>query len=306
MKYRNNLLIMLGLLLTIALAACARVAALYSDQTSVESTLSPAANQDSGQPDEQAPVAEITATLTPVSGTVELRRLSEDTYNVVQQTTTLAAGDSVRTGTESQATITFLDDTTTTLFSNTELTVTTLDSGAGTAFLLRLEQLTGITFNKISFPDNSSEFMITTPNGLAAVRGTTFWIEVDRQATSTSLDVLEGTVEFTVIGDDTVPTAVEEETIDIDSDGTVTRRDLDIVCDPACHPPQIDADDAQAVDINTDDSDSGSDDEQLPTATREVEDPDETNTAADPTATRAAPPPDELTPTPINEEEVSA
>lgn len=139
------------------------------------------------------PAPEPTSTVTPTSpsentpltilsiigGDVLVMSARTDTWHQVTEGTTLQPGDTIKTGSNSKAEITFFDGSTIELETSTEIAVSELginDTGSTT---IRLTQLLGNTISRVKkLTDSASRYEIETPAAIAAVRGSTMVVTV--------------------------------------------------------------------------------------------------------------------------------
>ncbi len=98
------------------------------------------------------------------------------------------AGDVIATDPDSTATIQFGDIAILSLRSNSSITVSNIILSNSK---IDIQQHLGKTFNKIR---KNSNYTIATPTVVAAVRGTSFALNVDKDTGKTRLSVLSGTV----------------------------------------------------------------------------------------------------------------
>jgi len=90
----------------------------------------------------------------------------------------VGAGDIIRTNNAGMAGLVFLDNTETTIFPNTVVVIDSFVKDSSEAHSIRLIQLIGTTFNRVNFANPDSQQEVVTPYGVAAVRGTGYWVEV--------------------------------------------------------------------------------------------------------------------------------
>jgi VCBS repeat-containing protein len=114
----------------------------------------------------------------------------------------LAVGDSVKTGDDSGAEITFFDGSTIELEAGTLIKITSLYTSPGTdAKTITLMQTIGTTISRVTkLLDPASSYAVETPNGVAAVRGTTMIVTVEYvtpQIINTLVTIEEGQAVFT-------------------------------------------------------------------------------------------------------------
>jgi VCBS repeat-containing protein len=93
---------------------------------------------------------------------------------------TLAVGDTVKTGDDSGAEITFFDGSTIELEAGTQIRITSLVSSPNTdAKTITLMQTIGTTISRVTkLLDPASTYAVETPNGVAAVRGTIMIVRI--------------------------------------------------------------------------------------------------------------------------------
>ena len=92
----------------------------------------------------------------------------------------LEAGDTIKTGDDSGAEITFFDGSTIELEADTQIEITSLDSSTDTGSkIITLEQTIGTTISRVTkLLDPASSYAIETPTGVAAVRGTIMIVQI--------------------------------------------------------------------------------------------------------------------------------
>ncbi|THG30750.1 FecR family protein [Naasia lichenicola] len=113
----------------------------------------------------------------------------------ITDTETASMGDVVQTDSEGQAQLDYPDGSLTRLGPSTKLSVTTLDSAEAQRTVVSLD--VGQTWHRVEkLVAENAAFEVSTPVGVAAVRGTAF--EVDcTDAPACTITVMEGVVEFT-------------------------------------------------------------------------------------------------------------
>lgn len=183
------------------------------------------------------------ATLTVVEGNVMLRREGEADFVTATGSVWVGCGDTIRTGNSGIARITFLDDTETTLFPETELVIESFARNESGSFLIRLGQAIGLSFNRVNFPNANSTHEVVTPHGVAAVRGTAYWAEVHTGGDLDSFHCVSGTLTVTATRtSDSETIRCPTVTIDIGANGDVSTRDLDLYCGDGLCDPYMDED----------------------------------------------------------------
>ncbi|MDE2237627.1 MAG: FecR domain-containing protein, partial [Elusimicrobia bacterium] len=126
------------------------------------------------------------ASLTKISGLVELKRASSDRWDpITSLPQSLSAGDSVRTGARATATLTFDDGSKVELGSSASFTLEEA-SAARSALKLGFGALKAFV-HKLA----SRQFQVRTPTAVCSVRGTEFRVEVLRDG-RTIVDLYKG------------------------------------------------------------------------------------------------------------------
>lgn len=136
-------------------------------------------------------------TLSILSGDVKVLKAGADEWKKAENGMKLAADDSVRTGPDSYALITFFEGSTLTLEPDTEVLIREIwKSEESDATAVRLRQKVGQTWNRIQkLTDSASAYEIETPAGVGSVRGTTIGMEVEPDG-ETTMGVFEGQGRF--------------------------------------------------------------------------------------------------------------
>lgn len=113
----------------------------------------------------------------------------------------LQAGDTIDTGADATALITYSDGSSVQLQPDTELALSEISSNAQNGSTnISMYQLVGTTINRVAkLVSSSSSYNVTTPSGSAAVRGTVFTVQVLASGV-TDAAVSEGTVWMTAQG----------------------------------------------------------------------------------------------------------
>jgi hypothetical protein len=118
--------------------------------------------------------------LSMTQGNVLVKRAGTSNWIEAQIGMSLVPGDTVKSGSNSSAEITFFEGSTIGLEADTELSVVSLGiSGAGST-TINLSQLLGTTISRVAkFVDSASGFEIETQAGVAAVRGSIMIVRVE-------------------------------------------------------------------------------------------------------------------------------
>ncbi|MGB5926048.1 MAG: FecR domain-containing protein [Dehalococcoidia bacterium] len=107
----------------------------------------------------------------------------------------LGVGDSIKTGDDSSAEITFFDGSTIELQAGTEIEIASLDISADTgSTTITLEQTIGNTISRVTkLLDPASRYEVETPTGVVAVRGSVMQVYVIEDGTTWIIN-LEGDI----------------------------------------------------------------------------------------------------------------
>lgn len=145
------------------------------------------------------------ATLLDVAGVVETTgdRSNLD-WEIVESGSQLRAGDRIRTGVASEATLLFYDGSRLTMQPNTELEITQLKGTYRGGIDVVIDQLSGkTTHSVVPFQTAGSQYVVQTPQGTASVHGTNFTVGVDESGAS-YFAVRTGSVEVSHSGESTL------------------------------------------------------------------------------------------------------
>jgi len=127
--------------------------------------------------------------LTITEGSVFVMKAGTDSWVEAQAGMSLEPGDSIKTGDDSGADITFFDGSTIELQAGTEIEVVTLDISTDTgSTTITLQQTIGTTISRVTkLLDPASRYEIETPDGVAAVRGSVMIVQVTETEDGTTL-----------------------------------------------------------------------------------------------------------------------
>ena len=119
-------------------------------------------------------------------GDVFVMKAGTDSWTEAEVGMSLEVGDSIKTGDDSSAEITFFDGSTVELQPGTEIEITSLNvSGDTDSTSVTLEQTIGATISRvINIIDPASSYEVETPSGAAAVRGSIMVVCVTEDGTS--------------------------------------------------------------------------------------------------------------------------
>ncbi|MFC2021035.1 FecR domain-containing protein, partial [Chloroflexota bacterium] len=146
------------------------------------------------------PVIASPATLTILSGSVEILNpeltASQEGYDGMA----LSVGAGIKTGPDSHALVTFFEGSTTKLEPNTYLEIRQLEEGDEQSSTIILKQWLGRTWNRVvKMTDSGSRYEIETPSATAIVRGTLFTTDV-KETGFTTISTTEGLVSVAAQG----------------------------------------------------------------------------------------------------------
>lgn len=138
---------------------------------------------NSSEPASPPAVISAPSTLTMLSisvGEVFVMRAGTADWVKAQAGMSLEVGDSVKSGDDSKAEITFFDGSTIELEAGTQIKVASLDIAADTgSTTIFLRQEVGKTISRVTkLADTASRYEVETPACIAAVRGSTMMVEV--------------------------------------------------------------------------------------------------------------------------------
>jgi hypothetical protein len=128
-------------------------------------------------------------------GDISVMKAGTASWIEAQVGMSLQAGDSIKTGDDSRAKITFFDGSTIELQAGTEIEITSLDISTETgSTTITLEQTIGNTVSRVTkLVDPASRYEVETPTGVVAVRGSAVQIYVTEDGTTRAVN-LEGEI----------------------------------------------------------------------------------------------------------------
>jgi hypothetical protein len=144
--------------------------------------------------------AQTSAVLTVFAGTVEIQRSHAAAFTRAQSGDQVSAGDTITTGTDTKAAITYPSGTVARLDSNTRLTISQLGRTTGGGWNIVVFQAVGKSWSRMAQLVGGSTYVVNAPNSVAAeVRGTEFEVIVETRNGSTlvRLNVFAGVVAAT-------------------------------------------------------------------------------------------------------------
>ena len=131
-------------------------------------------------------------TLTLIGGDVSVRHGANGAFVAAVDGEVLNPGDSVRTGADSRAVLTYFEGSTVTIEPRTELSI---DAAAtnGNVTVVQMSQSIGRTWHVVTrLVTGTSKYEVRTPASTASVRGTAFTVDTDGD--TTTIETTEGTV----------------------------------------------------------------------------------------------------------------
>jgi VCBS repeat-containing protein len=119
-----------------------------------------------------SPTDSTVATLSEIEGDVSVMETGTDTWAEGQLGMSLEVGDTVKTGNDSSAEITFLDGNTMELEADTEIEITSVDVSTDTGgTTVTITQTIGTVISRLTqFLDPASSYETVTPSGVTSVR----------------------------------------------------------------------------------------------------------------------------------------
>jgi hypothetical protein len=135
-------------------------------------------------------------TLTMVQGDVFVRHASDD-FVAAKAGDVLTAGDTIRTGHDSLAEITYFEGSSVRMEADAELVIEALSSEADGGTVVAMWQTVGRTWHVVTkLIAGSSRYQIRTPSSTASVRGTIFAVDVrhDAEGATATVTTSEGIV----------------------------------------------------------------------------------------------------------------
>src|SRR5438105_3268026 len=131
-------------------------------------------------------------TVTVLAGDVSVRHAGAD-FGPASDGDVLKEGDTVRTGADGRAVLTYFEGSTVTIEPVTELTIDAASTVSDGGTIVAMTQTFGRTWHVVTkLITGSSRYEVRTPASTASVRGTEFEVDADSEATIVS--TTEGTV----------------------------------------------------------------------------------------------------------------
>jgi hypothetical protein len=130
-------------------------------------------------------------TISTVTGDVSVLKAGTNTWTTATTGMSLEETDRIKTGSGSNATITFFEGSTIELAPDTEISVSELGiAESGDSTLIKLQQQIGTTRSRVEkLVDPASNYEIETPAGAAVVRGSVGDVKVDKDGTTTITNI---------------------------------------------------------------------------------------------------------------------
>jgi VCBS repeat-containing protein len=142
-------------------------------------------------------------------GDVFVMKAGTDDWTEAMVEMSLEVGDTIKTGDDSGAEITFFDGSTIELEAGTQIEITSLDSSPDTGTkTITLMQTIGTTISRVTkLLDPASSYAIETPSGVAAVRGSMMIVRIvfndpNYEDNTVLITSLEGDIYFTGNGEE--------------------------------------------------------------------------------------------------------
>jgi alpha-tubulin suppressor-like RCC1 family protein len=128
-------------------------------------------------------------------GNVSVMKAGTGSWTEAQEGMSLGVGDSIKTGDDSSAQITFSEGTIVELEAGTEIEIASLDisTGTGPATIILEQTIGSVIFRVTKIVDAASRYEVETPTGVVAVRGSIMQVNVTEDGT-TWVTNLEGDI----------------------------------------------------------------------------------------------------------------
>ena len=132
-------------------------------------------------------------TVTIISGDIQVRHGATAPFVSATDGEVLAAGDTLRTGDDARAVLTYFEGSTVSIEPNSELTIENASSLSDGSTIVLMQQNFGRTWHVVTkLITGNSKYEVRTPASTASVRGTAF--QVDSDGERTIVTTTEGTV----------------------------------------------------------------------------------------------------------------
>jgi hypothetical protein len=132
-------------------------------------------------------------TVTIISGDIQVRHGATASFVSATDGEVLAAGDTLRTGDDARAVLTYFEGSTVSIEPNSELTIENASSLSDGSTIVVMQQNFGRTWHVVTkLITGNSKYEVKTPASTASVRGTAF--QVDSAGERTIVTTTEGTV----------------------------------------------------------------------------------------------------------------
>lgn len=135
-------------------------------------------------PSAQRTAAGASTTLTIISGLVSVGSTGRD-FGVAADGAIIVVGDTIRTGIDGRAVLTYFEGTTVEIEPSSELTIDAAGAGSDGSTVLLMTQNIGRTWHVVThLLSGTSKYEVRTPASTASVRGTQFEVAVTPEATT--------------------------------------------------------------------------------------------------------------------------
>ncbi len=119
-------------------------------------------------------------TISIISGDVLVRHARAADFVAVQDGDILVAGDTVRTGTDARAVLTYFEGSTVEIEPSSELVINVATANRDGSTVIQMTQSTGKTWHVVThLLSGNSKYDVSTPTSVASVRGTAFEVDVE-------------------------------------------------------------------------------------------------------------------------------
>ncbi len=133
-------------------------------------------------------------TLTIISGQVQIRRGATGDFTAADDGAILGPGDTIRTGSDARAVLTYFEGSTVEIEPSSELAIQTAHGNPDGSTVIQMQQNLGSTWHVVThLVQGGSKYEVRTTSATASVRGTSFTVGVEADQTTT-VTTTEGNV----------------------------------------------------------------------------------------------------------------
>jgi len=136
-------------------------------------------------------------TVSIISGDIQIRHAAAGTFAAATDGEIVLAGDTIRTGPDSRAVLTYFEGSTVTVEPDSELVIESVGARTDGSTVVVMQQNLGRTWHVVSrLVSGNSKYEVKTPASTASVRGTAFMVTItfDNGVPSAEITTTDGTV----------------------------------------------------------------------------------------------------------------